>query len=749
MQAAIRWMARNRVAANLLMLTLLCVGLVSATRVKQQTFPDLTLDAVQVRVDYPGAAPAEVEASVVRRVEQQLDGIEGIETVTSVASENVGIVTAELQRSAAPERVLDDIKAEMDRLTTLPEDAESPDVRELSALNGVLQIALYGNVPERTLKELAERVKDDLTSTGEVSYVQVRSVRPYEISIDVPEAKLRAYTLTLQEVAQTVRRASLDLPGGSVNTAGENLLVRTTAQKVTRQELEDIVLISRPDGTQIRLGDVATVRDTFQEADLITRFNGEPASFVQVYRTADERTLDIANVVSSYLERELAPTLPAGLSYGIWQDQSKVLASRLDLLMRNGMQGLALVIIALMLFLNTRLALWTAIGIFLSFVATFAVMLWLGVSINMLSLFGFILAIGIVVDDAIVVGENIATEQERGTPALKAAIQGTIRVAGPVTFAVLTTMAAFLPLLLVPGTFGKLVQDVPTIVITVLAMSLIEVLFILPRHLSHASRPTLNAVSRALARGQARVNKELQRFVQGPLKTSVEFCVRRYGLVLATGVALLTISMGLVLSGHIPFSFFPQIEGDIVQARLELRPGTPLERTQAIVADLEAAALRVAGDLQNTLPDDHPPLVKNVLASVGEQPSQAGPGGSAGIYQSHVAEISVELVDSETRTLPSRRFEEAWRDAVGEIAGVERLVIASDAVQFGSPVQVELSGNDPAAVQAATDVLKAELQTFIGVTDVRDDQEAGKREVQLDLLPQARALGLTADDLAR
>ena len=723
MKRAIAWMARNRVAANLLMLTILCIGFISVTRIKQQTFPETSLDAIQVRVEYLGATPAEIDESIVQRVEEQIEAVEGVRRITAVASENVGIVTAELHRGMDVARALDDIKAEVDRIDTFPAEAEKPEVRELTALSNVMQIALYGDAPERTLKELAENVKDDLTTTDEISFVQIKGIRPYEVSVEVSEATLRAYGLTLLDVANTVRRASLDLPGGRVETGSEEILIRTKGQKYTQQDFEEIILLSRPDGTQIRLRDVATVRDTFQDVDLVTRFNGKDAVFIQVHRTGEERTLDITDRVYAYLEDDLAPSLPAGLAYGVWQDESKVLRSRLDLMMRNGLQGLLLVVIALMLFLNTRLAFWTSFGIFLSFMGTFALMMWLDVSVNMISLFGFVLAIGIVVDDAIVVGENIVSERERGASPLAASIKGAVRVCGPVTFAVLTTMTAFTPLLLVPGTVGKLLGDIPTVVIAVLVISLIEVLFILPHHLAHETRPHRNPVSRGIDQVQQAVTRGLNRFIEGPLERSVRFSVRRYGIVIASAMALLVISLGFVWGGYVKFSFFPQIEGDVVRARLELQPGTPITQTEAVTAMIEAAGREAADALQQDLDEAHPPLIKNVFVSIGEQPSRQGGIGSAGIYQSHLAEVSVELVESEERRLSSRVFEQAWRERLGEVAGARSLTIASEAVQFGAPIHVELSADDPALLRAGVDALKADLRTFSGVFDVSDDQE--------------------------
>ncbi|MFT5143693.1 MAG: multidrug efflux pump subunit AcrB [Rhodothermales bacterium] len=745
-------MARNKVAANLLMLVILFSGFLALKNIKQQTFPEASLDAIQVRVTYLGAAPEEIEQSVNQRIEEQIEAVEGVRRVTSVASEGVGIITAQLQVGTNASRALDDVKAQVDRITTLPVGAEKPEVQELTALSSVLQIALYGDVPERTLKELSEQIKDDLTKTDAISFVRLSGLRPYEISIEVDRASLERYGLSLPQVAAAVRQASLDLPGGRVETNDQEILLRTKGQNYRQRDFEEIVVLSRADGTRIRLGQIGTVRDDFQDVDLVTRFNGQPASFIKIFRTADERALDIVDAAKAYITNELEPSLPEGMAVGIWQDESRILRSRLELLIRNGIMGLILVVIALTLFLNTRLAFWTSVGIFVSFIGVFGLMILLDVSVNVLSLFGFILAIGIVVDDAIVVGENIASEQAKGGDPEEAAIRGVKRVSGPVIFAVLTTMAAFTPLLLVPGSIGKLLGDIPMIVILVLFISLIEVLFILPNHLSHRPHPHKSRVARFIDRVQQAVNRGLNRFVEGPLDSAVRFSIRRYGVVIATAFALLIISFGFVRGGYIKFSFFPQIEGDIVTARLELQPGTPGARTLSVTDFLEKSARDIARELEQDLAPDHPPLIKNVFVSVGEQPSlQGGPSatGSQGIFNSHVAEVSIELPEAETRDLASRVFEEAWRARVGEVTGAKTLTFTSQVIQLGSAVQAEMSSPDPEELDGAVDALKAELATFAGVFDVADDQEAGKQELQLDIKPEARTLGLTLDDMAR
>ncbi len=754
MKKAIAWMVRNSVAANLLMLLILLVGLVSFTNVVQEVFPESSLDMVQVRVEYLGASPEEVEEGVVRRVEEQIESVEGIDRISSVAAENVGVVTAQLKLGTDIAKALDDIKAEIDRITTFPDEAEEPEVQELTSRRQVIQLAIHGPASERTLKELANRIKDDLTALALISYVQIDGVRDYEIAIEVSEATLRAYGLRLSEVSAAVRRGSLDLPGGSIETQGEEILIRTKGQNYTARDFEEIIVLARPNGATIRLGDLATVRDGFEDADLITRFEGEPAALVSVFRTSDERVLDIVEEINGYLGT-LRSTLPEGITVDVWQNQGRLLQSRLDLLIRNGRLGLLLVVLALALFLNIRLAFWTSIGLFLSFVGVFAVMVYLGVSVNMLSLFAFILALGIVVDDAIVIGENIFAEQERGTPPLEAAIKGATRLLVPVSFAVFTTIVAFSPLLFVPGQIGKFMRNIPIIVIAVLVFSLIESLFILPAHLSHIkvnSDKKPNPILARIERVQNAFSRLLRRFIEGPLDRALRFSVQHYGLVIVSAISMILLSVGLVAGGLIKFSFFPDIEGENVIARIEMPQGTTAEQTQRVAAFIETMGRETIAELQAALPDDHPPLVKNVFSIVGEQPSlSATPlgGDQTNLIQSNLAEVNFELLAAEERDLSAVAFEQAWREKVGVLPGVKSLSFQSALFSLGSPIQAELSAPTPAMLDQAIARFKDELSQYAGVFDVEDDQDLGKREVQLSLLPQARTLGVSLDDMAR
>jgi multidrug efflux pump subunit AcrB len=756
MKGAIAWMAQNSVAANLLMMLIVVTGVVSITSIPQEVFPESSLDAVQVQVAYPGASPEEVEDSIVRRVEEQIEGIEGIRRVTSVASENVGIVTVELQLDTDVLSTLDEIKAEIDRITTFPDNAEEPTVTELTSRRQVLQIAVHGQAEEVALKELANRIKDDLVTLDNVSYVSINGVRDYEISIEVSEASLRAVGLSLGDVAMAVRRGSLDLPGGRVQTRGEEIMIRTEGQNYTAADFADIVVLARPNGALVRLGDIATVRDAFEDADLITRFDSEPTALVEIYRTADERVLDIVEEVLDYLDA-LRPTLPEGISVDVWQNDAKLLKSRYELMLKNGMAGLILVVLALGLFMNTRLAFWVSAGIFISFLGTFTVMVYLGVSINLISLVAFILALGIVVDDAIVIGENIFAEQERGELPVAASVKGTIRLARPVVFAVLTTVAAFSPLLLVPGVIGKFMKNLPIVIITVLLLSLVESLLILPAHLSHLNVVRDGSKKNPVVAFIERIQEAVARFVDwninGPLDRTLKFCTRHYGLVIVSAISGVLLSIGLIASGWVKFSFFPDIEGENVIVRLEMPEGTSIEQTAKVASMIELAGRDVAKRLQEGLPESHPPVVRHVFTSVGSRPSLANRGPTTGmvptLLQSNVAEVNFELLEAEFRDLSAATFEAEWREAAGPVPEARSVQFQSAIFGLGKPIQIELSAPSAEVLNRAVERLKDELNQFAGVFEVEDNQTLGKKEVKLELRPQARTLGIALDDLAR
>jgi len=752
---AIAWMAGNPVAANLLMIFMLAAGVFSMSAVVVEVFPDFDLGAVQVRVEYPGASPEEVEEGIIQKVEERVEAIEGVSQINSTASEGVGVVFIELNLGEDVSSRMDEIKAEVDRITSFPADAEKPEVTEVTSRSRVMEIAVHGDAPERTLKELANRIKDDLSTMPEISYVQTSGVRDYEISVEVSNDALRSYGLSLDDVALAIRQASLDLPGGRLDTKDEEILVRVKGRNYDRDDFAKIIVRGSRDGTTLRLDEIATIRDGFQDADLVTLYDDDPAALVQVFRTSDEQVLEIVEAVEDYLREIAIPSMPKGVQVSVWQNDAELLESRINLLRKNGIIGLILVLIALTLFLDLRLSWWVAVGLSLSFIGTFAVMPWLDVSINMMSLFAFILAIGIVVDDAIVVGENIYSEREKGRGPLEAAVKGTQRVAVPVVFAVLTTVAAFTPLLFVPGSIGKFLKFIPMIVITVLLVSLVESLFILPHHLSHLPEHAHMKLPRWLRwveQMQATVQAALQRFIEGPVDRTVRFATSHYGIVIASAVALVMIAFGLVAGRYISFSFLPRIEGDNVIAQVEMPQGTPTSRTREVASYIETVGRRVADSLAAAARDDHPELVEAVYVSVGRYPSaDAGPGAGAlpTFVESNKAEINFRLADAELRDVSSSDFEKAWREAVGELAGPRNLTFSSQVINLGAPVQLEVSHPDTAVLFRAATEIEEELSKYSGVFDVRNDQDVGKREVELTLKPGARTLGVTLDQLAR
>ncbi len=782
----IAWMARNGVASNLLMVGILAAGLLSLGSLDQEVLPEHSLDRIQVSVQYPGASPAEVDESIVRRIEERIRSLEGVRSVASVASEGLGSVVAELARGADADRLLDEIKAAVDGIPTLPAGAERPAVTEMTSRRSVMRIALYGEVQERTLKELAHRVEDELSSLPAVSDVRTSSVRDYEISIEVPTGRLNALGLTLSDVAAAVRSGTLELSAGSIDTPGEQVRIRTAGRSYTQHDFENIIVLAGSDGTTVRLGDISEVRDGFAEGGLVSRYNGQPAAFIEVYRTADERVLDISEAVERQLRESVAPGLPPGVRVDVWSNDADPLAARLGLMLKNGLLGLLLVLGVLTLFLDLRLAFWVAAGIAVSFVGTLAVMSVLDVSINLTSLFAFILAVGIVVDDAVVVGENIAAERDRGHGGLAAAIRGARRVRAPVTFGVLTTVVAFLPLFFVPSSVGAMAEAIPVVVISVLLFSLLESLLVLPNHLSglpaggFQERGLHNrARVRLHKRVQARVNRGLERFVNGPLDRILRFATSRPGIVIAGGAGVLIVCIAMIPAGIVGVAFTPTVEGDLVTASLEMPEGTPRARTASVAQELEDAGRRAVDRLSTGRSEGADagadaaagagadagadagagagaePLLTGVAVTLGGAPTTlgaavTGPGGAPDSGpRAHIATVEFRLLDAERRTITASAVEQAWRDEAGDIAGYRSLSFSANLVDLGRPVHVELAHPDPVRLTAVTDTVAGLLRGWPGIFDVRSDQDQGVREIQLELKPAARTLGLALDDLAR
>ena len=745
MKAIISWFAENHVAANLLMLFIIAAGVITALTIKLEVMPEATLDKIAITVEYPGASPSEVEEGVIRKIEDEVAGLAGIKRIDSTAKEGYGIVTIEVVKGWDIKKLLDEVKAEVDRINTFPEEAEDPVVREITRKTQVIDVAIYGNVPEGTLKELAEQIRDDITNLPGVTQAEVYGVRNPEVQIEIPERTLREYGLTLAQVSEIVRRASLDLPAGRIKGQGRELLVRTKGRKYHAPEFRNIVVISRPDGSRVTLGQIAKVKDGFEDRDLRTRFQGKPAAIILVYRVAEQSALKVAAAVKSYVDR-IRPTLPAGVSIDLYQDRSEILWSRIRLLLKNMSIGLALVGILLGLFLNLKLAFWVALGIPISFAAGLMCFPQLDVSINMISLFAFIMVLGIVVDDAIVIGENVFRKRQRLEDPLRASIEGTLEVGRPVIFSVLTTVAAFWPLLLGSGIMGKFMRNIPIVVIIVLLGSLTEALLILPAHLA---RSKFNAGGNANKTRKEIISKALNWVISEPYRKILNYCLRWRYASAAVALTLLLLATGLWTGRIIKFTLFPKVESDVLMCNLTMPAGTPLTKTQQMVKYLEDSAILALGEAEKERPKGSPPLLRYMASLIGAQMAGHGPRAGSADTGGNLAQIFIQLLGEEQRKISATKLLNLWRKKAGPIPEAESLTFRAEFFSPGNPIEVHLSLDDEQMLKRAVEDLKRELREYPGVYDINDSFIPGKKEIRIKLRPQGRDLGFNLKDLAQ
>ncbi len=740
----IAWFVNNRVAANLLMLFFLGSGLFAVSSMRSEVFPQIDLRTITVTVVYPGATPHEVEDGITRRVEEAISGIEGIDRIRSTAAEGVGSIIAELEDFADENQVLSDINDEVDRLADFPpEDAEEPSVSKSSLASGVVTLVVYGDGSEMAIRQNAERIRDGLLQIPGISLVSLRGVRDLEISIEVSENTLRQYGLTIREVASAISTSSLDLPAGSLKTEAGEILLRTSARRHTGREFEDVVIRSNIDGSILQLSQIATIRDGFAEDALISLFNGEPAARINVSRSGDQGALEIEEKVNAYID---TLTLPRGLKLDIANSQTEILRARISLLLRNAILGFALVFLSLVCFLDLKLAFWTSMGIPISFLGGLMIASMFGVTISMVSLFALIVVLGIVVDDAIVAGENIFAAQEAGETGSQAALSGIRGVAAPVMVGVLTTIAAFSPLLFSTGVLGQIMAPVPIIVIGVLLVSLFEAFFILPAHLSSSSRWSRGI----LARLQARVSNGLKIVTQSALRPAVTLCIKFRYATLAASVGVIIIMVGFVQGGYVRFVFFPQVEGDTLQATLTMPEGTPFKATQVAAQIIIDALDQLRSEVDTLSPDGAPSIFTTTSVTIGQRSSSGGgPRVGSSSSGAHLATITAEIVSGDTRIMSSRELERLWRAGIGEIPGAEHIEIESALFAGAADIDIQLSHADERIVLAATERLKSELMTIAGVVEIKDSLDVGKRQLDFDLTQAGIAAGLTNTDLAR
>jgi multidrug efflux pump subunit AcrB len=754
MNRMIAWFATNSVAANLLVILILVGGLLSLGQIRREVFPEFASDRISVSVIYPGAAPEEVEEGVCVRVEEAIQSLEGIRQLVSTATEGVGVVVAELLPNTDARKLLDDIKARVDAIETFPAEAEKPVVQEMVIRKQVLNVAISGNAPKAALKRLAERVRDEIISIPGITQVEVASAPPYEISVHVSEEALRRHGITFEDVAGAIRRSSLDLPGGALKTSTGEILLRSRGQAYSGEEFALLPVLTRPDGTRLLVGDLGEVVDGFAETDQEARFDGESSVLLQVFRVGEESALEISEKVKDYVSGA-QERMPGGIQITTWQDDSDYLKSRIELLVRNARAGLVLVFIILAMFLRFRLAAWVSFGIAVSFLGTFWLMPVMDVSINLMSLFAFILVLGIVVDDAIVVSENVYTQQQQSGEGLRGAIEGCKEVATPVIFSVLTTIAAFLPMLTVPGNTGKVMKVIPLIVIATLVFSLIESLLVLPAHLSGMRKEReRRGVRGAWVRFQGGFSRGVQRFAREVYRPALERCLEWRYLTMAAALALLLFTVGMVFGGRISYMFLPPVEGDNVAAMVTLPQGTPVEVTAEAVRHLEASALELQRQIDIETGGNGKQFFRHVLASVGEQPFLTAQRHGAGrivsaITGSHLGEVHIELAPSEERLGTSTELANRWRELTGAIPDAVELTFTSSIFSAGEPINIQLSGPNMEQLRRAAEELKEALSFYPGTLDVADSFRAGKQEILLSVRPEAEAMGISLENLAR
>ena len=763
MRNLIRWFSRNNVSANFIMAAILIAGITTWFKLKKEIFPETSTDVVSVSVPYPGATPEEVEKGVCIPIEEAIRDVEGIDIMRSTAANSIGVVYVEVSSESNVRDVLDDIKTRIDSIENFAENTESPLYEEVLIKNQVLTVAISADTDERTLRGYAEKIRDGILTykppkpsnwlnkitssfrgSGGVSQVELSGLRKYEISIELSEDTMRAYGITFAAVADAVRASSIDLPGGAVRTDAGEILIKAESKRYSSAEFEKIPVITRADGTVVFLGDIATILDEFEDVDLISRFNGKNAAALQIYRVGKEDTLEVAESARKYLE-EIRNQLPEGVYVEIWNDNSQYLQGRLDLLRKNALWGLLLVLVILSLFLRPSLAVLVTIGIPISFAGAIWMMPTTGISINMITLFAFILVLGIVVDDAIVVGENVYRRIRNGEDPRDASWKGTHEVGVVVIFGVLTTAVAFTPMLGISGVSGKIWRNIPWIVIPTLLFSLIQSKLILPAHLA-LLRPSNNEGSRnPILKVQRKVAQGMETFVDKFYRPILKLALGVRYVVITIFIALFFIAIGLVKGERIKWEFFPEVEAEIISAKVKMVEGVAFDTTSDAVTRIEEAAIKLNEKYSN---GSAKPLIINMLATVGSQPFKTGfspvtPTGD------NLGEVALEILPGSERSVSARELAAEWRKLTGPIPATSEISFQSQSAGSGNAIDLELSGDDMDKLIMATEEVKTSLSKIDGIIDISDSNNLGKRQVVLkSLLPAGESMGVRLSDVA-
>ncbi|PIE41582.1 MAG: RND transporter, partial [Gammaproteobacteria bacterium] len=728
MNGVIAWFAENKVAANLLMIFIVIAGIISLGQTRKEIIPSISLDLITITVPYPGASPEDVEKSVVNRIESAVYDLEGVKGVAASANEHAGIVTVEVAYGYDSKQLLNEIKGRVDAIGSFPKDVERPIVKEISVRNLVSYVIISGPGDQESLKKIAEQVKSDLTAIKTISQVENAANKPSEIAIEVSESSLQRYGLSFAEVAAAIKQSSLDLPTGVIKTAQGNVSIEARGQVYWGDQFEDIVVRALPDGGQVLVGDVAKVKDGFQEGADFTRFNGKPSVALAVYRVGNQNILDISKALHEYVK---APTsyIPENIDVDVWQDTSFYFKSRIDLLSKNALGGLMLLFMVLLLFLRAQLSFWVSVGIPISFMGAFWLLPVFGGSINMVSLFAFILVLGVVVDDAIIVGENIFSYHRRGVLGLKGAIKGAQEVSSPVIFAVLTTIFAFIPMLFLPGPEGKLMKVIPVVVIATLLFSLIESLLVLPAHVSGIKSgdvdniPVLGFIQRKFSFG-------LESFIEKVYRPFLEFVLRwRYSAILVF-VGALFIMLSMAASGWIKVVFFSDIEGDTASASVTFSQNASADTVNAGISRLEEIAFELKSELRDETGHDQ---ILHVFTTIS--------GHNSG-------SVIIEMAPSENRNISGGYITDKWRERAGDLPEMTDLKFNSSLNQNTPAIDIELASASMEDLRDAAGSLKARLAGYEGTYSIKDSFQKGKQKLVIELKPVAKNFGLSLDEIA-
>ena len=726
-EGAIAFMARNSIAANLLMIILIGGGIWTMFNIQKEVFPQFQLDYVEVNVVYPGAAPAEVEQGILLPVEEAIRGIQGIKEITSTANEGSGNILIELVAGTDRMQAFQDIDQGVRRIQTFPDDIERPQVNLQARQRDVMEIAIYGESDIWTLRILAERLRNRLLGDPQITQVEIGNVPDYVTHIEIPRHNLRQYNLTLGQVADIVAQSSEDVPAGAVETHSDEILLRMKERKQWAKEFGDITIVSSPSGARVSLQDIATITDGFEETGFHGQFNQSPSVDLSIYRIGDQSPLDIEETVLEIMEDF---QLPPGVQFRIDSNSAEDYRERLSLLTENGIMAIVIVLIILALFLEYRLAFWVMMGMAISFIGGIIFLPLFGLSINMISMFGFLVVLGIVVDDAIVVGENIHEYRQKGLSAIDAAIAGTKDVSKPVIFSILTTIIAFVPLLFMPGETGKFWWPLPAVVIVILAVSLLEALFILPSHLGHFKEKKTKGWTARLEKLQESFAKGYERIIDKYYRPLLDLCLKYRYITLSAAIALLLIVGGYGYSDHMGMIMMPEVAADEIEAGVRLPVSTTPEQAARVAEEITESTRRMF--------DEHN------LYEVAE-------GVKTNVRGQNFIDVEIVMLPPDERDMSARELIALWRDNIGDIAGVDQITFEAERGPGGyqQDISVDLSHADINVLEKASKTFLEQMEAFENTRDLNDNYDKGKIQYDFKLLPEGRNLGLTSNEVGR